>query len=63
MTSLSRAQIEYTVMKKLDHTNIMSPQGYFEDNDNLIIVFELMSQDLRELIVDVGVPFKEYQLK
>ena len=47
LTSFNRAQNEYTVMKKLDHANIMSPQGYFEDNDNLIIVFELMSQDLR----------------
>ena len=61
--ALNAAHFEHFIMKSLDHENILSCKGYFEDNDYIIIIYELMSSDLRSLLVELDAPLSEPQVK
>lgn len=57
--SLNAAYFEYSLLKVLNHENLLLISGYYEDNDYLIIMTELMSSDLRALIVEFNSPLSE----
>ena len=50
-------------MTQLDHPNIVRCSGFFEDTDYVIIIFELMSSDVRSLLVELKTPLGEHQIK
>lgn len=60
---LNSAHFEHSLVKSLSHTNIISIKGYYEDSDYLCIIQELMSSDLRALIVELNDPLEEVQIK
>lgn len=60
---LNSAYFEHSMVKELKHQNILDNKGFYEDSDYLIIVFELMSTDLRGLITEFSVPMDEAQIK
>lgn len=60
---LNSAHFEYSIVKELDHPNILSSKGFYEDSDYLCIVSELMSSDLRALLVELEAPMTETQIK
>ena len=47
------AYFEHSTTKKLDHENIIKTKGFFEDADFIIIFYELLSSDLRSLLVEL----------
>ena len=61
--SLTAAHFEYSLATTFDHDNILRTKGYFEDTDYVIIIFELMSSDLRSLLVELDAPLTEQQIK
>ena len=50
-------------MKSLDHPNIVKAEGYYEDNDYVIIVMEIMAFDLRNLLLKVDIVIDESLIK
>jgi len=42
--------MEYSTVRSIQHENIIRSKDYFEDNDYIIIVYELMSSDLHSLL-------------
>ena len=46
-------------MKDLDHPHILQTRGYYEDTDYLIIAYELMSSDVRSLLVELDATLAE----
>ena len=61
--TLTAAHLEYSLSQHIDHENILRTKGYFEDTDYVIIVFELMSSDLRSLLIELDAPLTEQQIK
>ena len=59
LQSLNEAYFEDTISKMLSHVNILDSKGYYEDSNYLIIIFELMSTDLRELFMELKEPMPE----
>ena len=51
--ALNAAYFEHTSTKNLDHENIIKTKGFFEDADFIIIFYELLSSDLRSLLVEL----------
>ena len=49
--ALNSAYFEHSMMKDLDHPNILKSTSYFEDANYIAIVQELMSADLRTILV------------
>lgn len=60
---LNAAYFEHSMMKKLQHKNILACRGYFEDSDYLILVLDILSSDLRALLVELNAPMNETQIK
>jgi len=60
---LNAAYFEHSIVKSLNHENILGSKSYFEDNEYLIIVADLMSSDLRALIVELNAPLMETQIR
>ena len=60
---LNAANYEHSIMKKFDHPNILSTKAYFEDVHYLVIVFELLSSDLRTVLQELDAPLDEFQVK
>ena len=63
INALDSAYAEYALIKCIEHENIVRSKGYYEDNDYIIIVFELMSSDLRSILEDVEEPMDELYIK
>ena len=61
--ALNAAHREYKIMKKVQHENITQVKGFFEDTEYIIIVLELMTSDLRQLLVDCDEPLDEAEVK
>ena len=61
--ALDAAHLEYSVVKSFNHKNILKAKGFFEDTDNLIIIYELLSTDLRTLLVELEAPLTESKIK
>ena len=61
--ALDSAHFEYSVVKSLDHKYILKTKGLFEDTDHLIIIYELLSTDLRALLVELQAPLTEAKIK
>ena len=61
--ALNAANYEHSIMKQFDHPNILKTKAYFEDTEYLIIVYELLSSDLRALLVELKAPLAEIQIK
>ena len=61
--ALNAAYFEYHTMSSLEHEHILKSKGFFEDNDFIIIIFELMSSDLRSILVELDAPLTETQVK
>ena len=60
---LNAAYFEYSMMKQFSHDNILGCSGYFEDSEYIIIVQELMSSDLRNLLCELEAQLSEKQTK
>lgn len=56
---LNAARVEHSLMKSLDHENILKACGYFEDTDYIIIVYQLMTSDLRAMLVELDILLDE----
>ena len=61
--ALNSANYEHSIMKQFDHPNILKTKSYFEDTEYIIIVYELLSSDLRALLVELQAPLAEIQIK
>ena len=61
--ALNSAVQEYSMMKKCQHSNVLKCLGYFEDLENMVIVYELMDSDIRSLLVELDFKLKEDQIK
>ena len=61
--ALDSAHFEYSVVKSLDHKYILKTKGFFEDTDHLIIIYELLTTDLRTLLVELLAPLTEGKIK
>ena len=51
--TLDAAHKEHQVIKNLSHPNIIEAKDFFEDNDYLVIINELMSSDIRSMLVEL----------
>lgn len=51
--ALNAAYQEFNIMKRIDHDNILKVKGFYEDNEHMVIIYELMSSDLRSLLVEL----------
>ena len=60
---LNAAYLEHSLVKTFDHENILASKAYFEDNEYVIIVSQLMSSDMRDMIVELNSPISECQIK
>lgn len=60
---LNSAHLEHSIVKELDHANILGCKGFYEDSDYLCIVSDLMSSDLRALLVELEAPMTENQIR
>ena len=60
---LNSAYFEHSMVKELQHQHILHTKGYYEDQDYLIMVFELMTSDMRGLITEFSAPMEENQIK
>lgn len=56
---LNAAHYEHVVLGQLRHPNILESKDFFEDEDYIIIVYELMTSDLRALLVEYQRPLAE----
>lgn len=56
---LNAAYSEYQIMKDLEHPNILQTRAYYEDTNYLIIAYELMSSDVRSLLVELEASLAE----
>lgn len=54
LQSLNSAHSEYDIMQKLDHARIIQIKGFFEDCNYVIMVYELMTGDMRALLSEIG---------
>ena len=61
--ALNAANYEHSIMKQFDHPNILKTKAYFEDTEYIIIAYELLSTDLRALLVELLAPLVEIQIK
>ena len=61
--ALDSAYFEYSVVKSLNHKYILKTKGFFEDMDYLIIISELLSTDLRSLLVELQAPLTENKIR
>ena len=52
--ALNAAHNEYSLMKSYKHSNILETKGLFEDTEYIIIVYELMSSDLRAILSEIN---------
>lgn len=57
--ALNAAHMEYSIIKKLQHENIIKAKSYFEDQDHILVGCELMSSDLKSLLVEIESPLRE----
>lgn len=57
--ALDSAHFESTVVQSLHHKNIIKTKGFFEDTDHIIIIYDLLSMDLRALLVELEGPMAE----
>ena len=46
-------------MRQIQHPNILKALDYFEDTEHMVIVYELMSADIRNLLFDMKVQLSE----
>ena len=46
LLDLNSAYSEYSIMKEIDHPNIIETMDFFEDTEYLIIVYKLMPSDV-----------------
>ena len=60
---LNAAYFEHSLANELNHDNILKSKGYFEDNEYIVIIYELLSSDLRSLLVELEAPLDESQIK
>ena len=60
---LSSAYLESSLTKQLGHPNILKRKAFYEDNDYVCIVFELMASDLRQFLIEHEAPMSEIVIK
>ena len=56
---LNAAYSEYQFMKEINHPHVLRTRAYYEDTDYLIIAYELMSSDVRTLLVELEASLAE----
>lgn len=61
--TLDAAHKEHQVIKSLSHPNIIEAKDFYEDNDHLVIINELMSSDIRSMLVELTSALAEDQIK
>ena len=61
--SLNSAYSEHSMMKEIDHPNIIESMDFYEDTDCLIIVNKMMSSDVRSLLIELEATLAEPQIK
>lgn len=62
-SDLIAAYQEYSILSEFNHPNVVKTLGYFEDNDYIIIINELMTQDVRSIIRGFGASIDENNIQ
>lgn len=61
---LEAAWLEKSLMDQLgSHGNILGCDGYFEDGEYMLLIFELMERDMRDIMNEMNAPLQEIHAK
>lgn len=56
---MAAARQEREIMKRVSHKNIINLIDSYEDSNLLYLAMDLMTDDLRNIMISAGRPFKE----